>query len=308
MSNELDPCPFCKISPKIQITDDEGNFRDESYLNDPWSGVSYGIVHEAAKDVDCPIATHPEELLGSALYDTLEEAAEAWNPPLPQGDAVFKYTDVVGEGYEGYLNLHVGDYPIALVPPEPAKLIRTTLQQQAVDVEGLKKARFPFYTKIKKEDYKKLNWGWGWEHCIDHLADQGYLCTPLEKVEGSFQDRVGPWMQECFGPEISADTMERNHRFLEEALELVQACGCSKHDCLQLVDYVYGRPLGDQEQEVGGVRVTLAALCLAQGIDMHAAGERELTRISNPEMIKKIRNKQATKPAGSPLPQKGDEK
>ena len=36
-----------------------------------------------------------------------------------------------------------------------------------------------------------------------------------------FQERVGEWMQACFTPEICADTVERNHRFLEESLELV---------------------------------------------------------------------------------------
>ena len=42
-----------------------------------------------------------------------------------------------------------------------------------------------------------------------------------------FQASVSPWMQQCFGPEISADITERNHRFLEEALELVQSSGCT---------------------------------------------------------------------------------
>lgn len=128
--------------------------------------------------------------------------------------------------------------------------------------------------------------------------------SPLGKKSISFQKRIAPWMQECFGPAISADKVERNHRFLEEALELVQACGCSRNDALQLVDYVYGRPTGEPSQEVGGVMVTLAALCQAQSLDMHGAGETELTRISQPEIIEKIRQKQATKPKGSPLPQK----
>jgi hypothetical protein len=38
-----------------------------------------------------------------------------------------------------------------------------------------------------------------------------------------FQSRVQPWMLECFGAEIAVDTFERNHRFFEEAAELVQA-------------------------------------------------------------------------------------
>jgi hypothetical protein len=123
-----------------------------------------------------------------------------------------------------------------------------------------------------------------------------------EKGDGeiSFQTRVGAWMQVCFGADISADREERNHRFLEEALELVQACGCTQCEAHQLVDYVYGRDQGDISQEVGGVMVTLAALCLANGFDMHAAGETELARIWT--KIDKIRAKQAAKPRHSPLP------
>lgn len=118
----------------------------------------------------------------------------------------------------------------------------------------------------------------------------------------SFQERVRPWLLECFGEIIAGDRKERNHRFLEESLELVQACGCTREEAVQLVDYVYGRPVGETAQEVGGVMVTLAALCLAQGIDMHDAGEVELTRINQPEIVKKIRAKQAAKPKFSPLP------
>jgi len=125
----------------------------------------------------------------------------------------------------------------------------------------------------------------------------------MSKKSIPFQKRVAPWMQECFGPVISADKVERNHRFLEEALELIQACSCSRNDALQLVDYVYSRPAGEPSQEVGGVMVTLAALCLAQGLDMHAASETELARILQPEIVLKIRAKQAAKPKGSPLPQ-----
>ncbi|MEN2432313.1 hypothetical protein [Comamonas sp. F1-6] len=116
-----------------------------------------------------------------------------------------------------------------------------------------------------------------------------------------FQQRVQPWMMACFGPEISADRIERNHRFLEEALELVQSCGCTASEAHQLVDYVYGRPWGEPAQEAGGVMVTLAALCLANGLDMHACGETELARIWT--KVEAIRAKQAAKPKHSPLPE-----
>jgi NTP pyrophosphatase (non-canonical NTP hydrolase) len=116
----------------------------------------------------------------------------------------------------------------------------------------------------------------------------------------AFQPRVLPWMLECFGLTIPFDKAERNHRFLEEALELVQACGCTQDESHQLVDYVYGRDQGDINQEVGGVMVTLAALCIANGFDMHGAGETELARIWT--KVEQIRAKQAAKPKHSPLP------
>ena len=116
----------------------------------------------------------------------------------------------------------------------------------------------------------------------------------------SFQENVGTWMFSCFGEEISQDRTERNHRFLEEALELVQALGCTQSEAHQLVSYVFDRPEGDVNQEVGGVMVTLAALCLVNGFDMQQAGEAELTRIW--AHIDKIRAKQAAKPKHSPLP------
>lgn len=115
----------------------------------------------------------------------------------------------------------------------------------------------------------------------------------------SFQSRVSPWMDACFGPEISKDKVERNYRFLEESLELVQACGCTVQDARMLVDYVFGRPVGETKQEVGGVMVTLAALCLAQQIDMHELGETELDRIWT--KVDQIRARQVDKPRSSHL-------
>jgi len=116
----------------------------------------------------------------------------------------------------------------------------------------------------------------------------------------TFQERVGPWLNECFGTEIARDRTERNHRFLEEALELVQAGGCTQSEAHQLVDYVFSREVGELDQEIGGVMNTLAALCLAHGLDMHQAGETELDRVWT--KIDEIREKQKNKPKHSPLP------
>jgi hypothetical protein len=115
-----------------------------------------------------------------------------------------------------------------------------------------------------------------------------------------FQDRVGDWMLACFTPEIVADKLERADRFIEEALELVQATGYCRERAHALVEYVFNRPVGEAFQEVGGVKVTLAALCNPHGINMDAAAEAELARVWT--KIDKIRAKQASKPVGSALP------
>lgn len=116
----------------------------------------------------------------------------------------------------------------------------------------------------------------------------------------NFQHAVHEWMLRCFGVEIARDKVERNHRFLEEALELVQSAGCTREEALKLVDYVYARPVGELHQEVGGTMVTLAALCQAQGVAMEICGEVELQRCWT--KIELIRSKQAAKPKMSPLP------
>jgi hypothetical protein len=129
------------------------------------------------------------------------------------------------------------------------------------------------------------------------------MSAPERAFDGpvvDYQARVHDWIVACFGADIGADRVERNHRFIEEALELVQATGCTQSEAHQLVDYVYGRPVGEPHQEVGGVMNTLAALCTANNLDMAQAGEDELARVWT--KVKAIRAKQAAKPKHSPLP------
>ena len=140
---------------------------------------------------------------------------------------------------------------------------------------------------------------------IPESAKQTLILSAAETRWQSFQDRVREWMLKCFTPVIAADCVERNYRFLEEALELVQSLGCTEAQARRLVQYVYGRDQGDVNQELGGVMVTLAALCNANGLDIEQAGEKELARVW--ENIEKIRMKQAGKfergvGTGNPLP------
>lgn len=77
MAETLKPCPFCGGKARLVVCDSEGNIRDESYEADPYSGLSYAIVHGSDDCCgECPIST--SDLL-PWLYETREEAAAAWN-------------------------------------------------------------------------------------------------------------------------------------------------------------------------------------------------------------------------------------
>ena len=114
---------------------------------------------------------------------------------------------------------------------------------------------------------------------------------------------VEQWVEKCFGPGSLTDVVERRQRFLEEALELAQACGASKEEAIDLINYVYSRPVGELEQEVGGAFTTLLALCSGLNVSLSAAASKELSRIQHPDVMETIRAKQAGKPsfgAGGP--------
>ena len=109
-----------------------------------------------------------------------------------------------------------------------------------------------------------------------------------------FQSTVNSWLMSIFSPEHVQSLEERNQRFFEEATELVQSNNMSKETAHKLVDYVYDRPLGEPEQEVGGVMNTLAALCNALGINIGEQAFVEICRcIENSD---KIKAKQKLKP------------
>lgn len=129
--------------------------------------------------------------------------------------------------------------------------------------------------------------------------------APAAVPAETFQAGVSKWMGECFLPSLYSNMTERGDRLLEEVLELLQSHGYDRTRVATLVDYVYGRPVGEPAQEVGGVMVTLAGYCWVAGLDMHAEGARELERITQPEVMAKIRRKQEAKNAlnfDTPLP------
>jgi hypothetical protein len=145
--------------------------------------------------------------------------------------------------------------------------------------------------------------GWICPHC-DYTQDwaHAFMFLDVPRAAETFQARCMEWMLKCFTPEITADRLERGDRLLEEVLELLQSGHYPPERVQSLLSYVYARSVGEPSQEVGGVMVTLAAYCGAHDLDMADAGEAELERILQPDIIEKIRAKQASKPTGSALP------
>ncbi|TDW65391.1 hypothetical protein EDF57_103575 [Novosphingobium sp. PhB55] len=148
---------------------------------------------------------------------------------------------------------------------------------------------------------------WGHTHPPVGISGDNPFVRATRSVEQagdenvSFQEGVAAWMQACFGPVISADQVERADRFIEEALELAQTMpGFTAERAHALVDYVFNREVGERSQEVGGVMVTLAALCNTADINIEEAANAELARVWT--KVAAIRAKQAAKPTGSALP------
>ena len=77
------PCPFCGELPSLIVSDDEGNIHSDGYEDDPWSGLCYQIDHSKTWDSNdtyrCPIVTHEDEVIGSVMYTSKEEAISTWN-------------------------------------------------------------------------------------------------------------------------------------------------------------------------------------------------------------------------------------
>lgn len=80
------PCPWCKGTAKIIVCDDEGNHHPDDYENDPWSGIGYFLYHSESENPDCPIAHDDYTQCGRYIYDSREDAIDAWNtrpaPPI----------------------------------------------------------------------------------------------------------------------------------------------------------------------------------------------------------------------------------
>jgi hypothetical protein len=86
------------------------------------------------------------------------------------------------------------------------------------------------------------------------------------------------WCRRCF-PEQSRNIPERGLRVVEEAIEFCQALGVPKDKVLLAVEIVYGKPVGDPKQELGGTLMTAYIAAEILGWEPDDVCEQELRRV-----------------------------
>jgi len=159
--------------------------------------------------------------------------------------------------------------------------------------------------------------GGDWLHeARKNLVSKGYITNvtdnlstkALDFIEGyhnlTLQERITIWARVCFIRTGIENNAERAYRFAEEAIELVQSFDVSVEDMHKLVDYVYNRPVGETDQEVGGTYTTLAVLSSINNLKIDECATTELDRIWM--NIPKIRKRNETKPQTSVEVKQGD--
>lgn len=87
------------------------------------------------------------------------------------------------------------------------------------------------------------------------------------------------WGIQAFGEEHMRSIPQLAVRFLEEAIELYQAASGDLDMAHRLLDFVFNRPVGTIESELGGVGVTALALAAAAGLSADKCERKEIARV-----------------------------
>lgn len=126
------------------------------------------------------------------------------------------------------------------------------------------------------------------------------MASGFESLE--MQKRVSSWVESRLGG-TAMESKERAMRFLEEALELVQAEGLTFKEVIKLVIHVDDKEPGDTQQELGGTILTLLAYADSKEYILSACAELEIDRIEKapPEKFRKRQAENARDGIGKPL-------
>lgn len=124
------------------------------------------------------------------------------------------------------------------------------------------------------------------------------------------QKEILEWAANTFGS-LALDTRERSLRFIEEAIELAQACQITPEEIQSTVTRVYSRERGDPHKETGQAYMTLAALAEWLRIDLNDALLREWRRVQGVPLEEWVKRHNAKVELGiatpmTPTPQSGN--
>jgi hypothetical protein len=112
-----------------------------------------------------------------------------------------------------------------------------------------------------------------------------------------YTERGADWVRRALGEAVLNDRQERALRFLEEAVELAQACGLPEAQASRLLARVYAKEPGGVKEEMAGSYFTLLMLARAHDVSIDWELLKEFRRVDTPEMIARIRQKHAGKAA-----------
>ena len=145
---------------------------------------------------------------------------------------------------------------------------------------------------------------WGEERITAAETSMATIEDVRSLTRDARQQRITDWAKAAFGVAEATGLAQRGVRLLEEAIEAFQACGGDEEIAHKLVAYVFARPAGNVDQELGGVCVTVLALAAAAGLSADEEECREVHRVlSKPlrEFSERNANKNA---AGFKIPTK----
>ncbi len=92
------------------------------------------------------------------------------------------------------------------------------------------------------------------------------------------QNEFYNWAKDTFGVAASGQR-ERALRFIEEAIELAQACGLHDRDVYLTLNRVFLRPPGSVPKEIGQTVLVLEGLAECYGVSAYTEGNKEMERI-----------------------------
>ena len=126
--------------------------------------------------------------------------------------------------------------------------------------------------------------------------------TELSLPRDQRQARIANWAEMAFGKAEATSLPQRGLRLLEEAIEAFQACGGDEAIAHKLVAYVFDRPKGEINQELGGVAVCVLALAAAASLSADEEECREISRVLSKPLSTFAQRNAAKNEAGFKIP------